>query len=392
MEGASQKKFRESLYKNPEGRYETEEERRTRERAGLDAESGTEDSLADMPDEKSEADQKEELQNPDRRRFVKGLAVLGGAAVFGATERHPSHPQDEVERNAEGEPIFFTPDVQLSRYREVKDIHFGLQSVFSREYDRILREPKGQKDMEESVENLDKLDIQRFVQPFLDRGVPYKLAYMIAIQETRAKHDTSWAGAKGITGIMPSTAEHYGYTTEDLKDPYVAAEISARYLVDERHRFGNNVDMLLHAYNGGGGLFGFTASYSFKDRTPEHFYAYMQEKINTEAAEKLRTGYHVHTFDTRTKNLSEVSELFSVALEELQEANPDVEPTTMKYGDEIKIPLAHAGAETWREVFRKYFETLYYTFEIHGKYAALKEQGLVSRIEKSLDTRLASAE
>jgi len=275
----------------------------------------------------------------------------------------------------------------------VKDINFGLQSVFNREYDRIVREPEGREDMEASVENLDELDIQRFVQPFVDRGLPYKLAYMIAIQETRAKNDTSWAGAKGITGIMPSTAEHYGYTAEDVKDPYIAAEITARYLVDERDdRFGENTDMLLHAYNGGGGLFGFTSAYPEKERTPENFYAYMEKKINREAEEKLKAGYHVHTFDTRTKNLSEVSALFDVPLEELQEANPDLVPTEMEYGDTIQIPLEHAGAETWRQVFRKYFETLYYTFEVYGKYAALEKSDLISKIEAPLDTRVASAE
>jgi len=110
FEGAEDtgKKYGESLRKYA-GRLRTEaeiEELEQREIEGAEEAKGTHGH---------EEQQEEELQSPGRRLLLKGAAALGGAAMFGVPERRLSESQDQVFRNAEGEPVSFTPDVQLAK-------------------------------------------------------------------------------------------------------------------------------------------------------------------------------------------------------------------------------------------------------------------------------------
>lgn len=69
----------------------------------------------------------------------------------------------------------------------------------------------------------------------------------------------SWAGARGLMQVLPSTALALGYASADLEDPATNIEIGVRYLKQLIHQFTDIHDsherifFVLAAYNGGAG-------------------------------------------------------------------------------------------------------------------------------------------
>lgn len=332
----------------------------------------------------------EEKIDHGRRGFLKKAGLFGAGVVASGSmpwwlkdalkedasdmSENENVPEEDQEAK-EKIPTSLLPHEELASTGKIESLASGINAKYQEHFEYLMES----NDMEQAVQNMEGIDMDRFAEPFPKRELPSWLSYAIAIQETRGKVVESWAGAVGITGIMEYTAKRFGYTARDVKDPYIASEVTARYLAVEREeRFGNeNIPMLLHAYNGGGGLAGFTGSVSREERTPETFYTYMNEKINKEAKEKLEAGYHAYIFEDRCENLTDVANLFDVSLEALQRANSQIDSRDMQYGDRIKIPLEGASPQTWRELFRKYFEVLYYAPEVYAKMAVLHEKGLV---------------
>ena len=70
---------------------------------------------------------------------------------------------------------------------------------------------------------------------------------------------TSWAGARGLMQLMPSTAERLGFNKADLDDPSVNIEAGVRYLGQLNSTFSDipnsqeRLFFVLAAYNGGAG-------------------------------------------------------------------------------------------------------------------------------------------
>jgi hypothetical protein len=319
-----------------------------------------------------------------RRDFLLGGLALGGATLLANL---PDSKEEEVTLSKEVEEIakaytqedkgeVLTPLEQLQIYGEVRDLEKGLKVYHDQHYEKLTVTEEGMKDMYDAVSNMSKFDLQKMIKPFEEKGLSTKLAYMVAIQETRARNKKSSVGALGVTGIMPATAKAHGYTQEDLKDPYIASEITAEYFANERDvRFGNNEDMLLHAYNAGGGLFGFTKTVSKEERIPKKFYEYMENYMNGIFSEVKERGY-THTLEKRDKTLSHVSKRFEVPLADILEANGLTENSPIHVGGTIIIPfrdMKHAA----EVVFRKPLEALQYTPEIRAKYDALKDSGLI---------------
>lgn len=87
-------------------------------------------------------------------------------------------------------------------------------------------------------------------------GVPAGLMKRVRGKETGGEADpataTSSAGAYGIGQVLPSTARDMGYTDEQMRDPAMQAEASARYLRQMYDRYGNWRDAL-QAYHDGPG-------------------------------------------------------------------------------------------------------------------------------------------
>lgn len=322
-----------------------------------------------------------------RRAFLKALGAMGLVATIPDSlnkgeSKEVKKISDKYKAALAMEKILKTetPLEQLQVYGEIKNLEFALEAVHDRHY-RHLMDDENRNDMETAAANISKLEMDKITELYKARQLPEELAYMVAIQETRGRNVTSWAGARGMTGIMPSTARAMGYKEEDLDDSYTASQITAKYLTTERNdRFGNNVDMLLHAYNGGGGLFGFTGTIPKDERTPENFYKYMEDYINTRYKKVEEDGHYKHVVDKNDKTLSSISERFDMPLKNILEENGFTEETIIHNGDMIKIPFDDMNKAA-KILFRKPFETLNYTPELKAKYKALKDLGLLSKIE-----------
>lgn len=78
-----------------------------------------------------------------------------------------------------------------------------------------------------------------------------------AIARTESRHHpqaVSPAGARGLMQVMLPTARQFGVDeAAALHDPRVSLQVSARYLKTLQQRFGNDLSLVLAAYNAGEG-------------------------------------------------------------------------------------------------------------------------------------------
>ena len=91
-------------------------------------------------------------------------------------------------------------------------------------------------------------------------GYDWYLLAAIAYQESRFTTDrSSWAGAKGLMGLMPRTARSLGISGDDLYDPDLSVMAGANLIKRLNSIFtkiqdkGQKVKFVLAAYNGGNG-------------------------------------------------------------------------------------------------------------------------------------------
>lgn len=339
--------------------------------------------------------------NEGRRKFLKGAlkaggALLGGGAMYGAVrrfgkqeaiEQEPLVREIKADKDPEKETaptVLKTPLEQFKSYGEVRDLKEGLQAVEENHYKKLSETEEGRRDMETATQNIQKLNLNKFAEPFKEREVPKELVYLIPIQETRARNEQSKAGARGFTGIMPKTAEAFGYKPDDVNNPYIAGEVTARFLENEKNkRFGDDIDLLLHAYNAGGGMLGYTRTTNEKaDRSSAGFYEYMQEYLNTTYKKVEESGHYEYT--VRPKDtLGHIAQRFQVPRNAIEEYNNMKDGAVLRIGSTLRIPfddLDHFA----RVVFRKPFETLHYVPQVKAKYRALKDAGFVDEIEVAM--------
>lgn len=79
-----------------------------------------------------------------------------------------------------------------------------------------------------------------------------------AIAHVESRHNpaaVSSAGARGLMQVMPATARRFGVTEplRALHDPTTNLEVAAAYLKELQARFGNDLTLVLAAYNAGEG-------------------------------------------------------------------------------------------------------------------------------------------
>jgi soluble lytic murein transglycosylase-like protein len=82
--------------------------------------------------------------------------------------------------------------------------------------------------------------------------------FLHAIAHVESRHNpnaVSIAGAKGVLQVMPATARRFGITnpSRDLLDPQLNIDVGSAYLKSLQTRFGNNLPLVLAAYNAGEG-------------------------------------------------------------------------------------------------------------------------------------------
>lgn len=105
-------------------------------------------------------------------------------------------------------------------------------------------------------------DLQRIVAlvPVMDEAarrhdIDPLLLHAIAHVESRHRAGAvSRAGARGVMQVMPATARRFGVAqAEALHDAALNVEVGAAYLKRLQHRFGNDLPLVLAAYNAGEG-------------------------------------------------------------------------------------------------------------------------------------------
>jgi membrane-bound lytic murein transglycosylase F len=91
-------------------------------------------------------------------------------------------------------------------------------------------------------------------------GWEWQMLASIACQESKFKnHLESWAGARGLMGIMPRTARNFGFPTDSLDNPEVSIRASVKILQYLEKIFSDIEDheekekFVLAAYNAGNG-------------------------------------------------------------------------------------------------------------------------------------------
>jgi len=85
-----------------------------------------------------------------------------------------------------------------------------------------------------------------------ENDVAPELLLAVMVQESGGRADAiSPAGAQGLMQLMPATAEDLG--VDDPFDPVQNIRGGARYLSQMRERFGDDMDLVLAAYNAGPG-------------------------------------------------------------------------------------------------------------------------------------------
>lgn len=95
--------------------------------------------------------------------------------------------------------------------------------------------------------------ISRVAQLYrIDPLLLHAIAYVESRHNPRA---VSHAGARGLMQVMPMTARRFGVTSPEsaLFDPNINLEASAAYLKTLQERFGNNLKLVIAAYNAGEG-------------------------------------------------------------------------------------------------------------------------------------------
>ena len=78
---------------------------------------------------------------------------------------------------------------------------------------------------------------------------PALLRAVIAVESAFNPHAVSRAGAQGLMQLHPKTARRYG--VGNAFDPEQNVRAGARYLSDLLHRYDNNLELALAAYNAG---------------------------------------------------------------------------------------------------------------------------------------------
>ena len=96
--------------------------------------------------------------------------------------------------------------------------------------------------------------------PLIDRAaqahdIDPLLLHAIARVESRHQPDAkSHAGAHGLMQVIVPTARRFGVdAAQQLRDPQTNLDVSARYLKTLQRRFGNDLTLILAAYNAGEG-------------------------------------------------------------------------------------------------------------------------------------------
>jgi membrane-bound lytic murein transglycosylase F len=222
---------------------------------------------------------------------------LGGGIIIRNIERDTITTEDLIEMVSLGKIRYTVSENNLARLNRTyyRNIHIRLAISFPQRASWIVRKssPALAQAVNEWAENVSKgqtlkAAVKRYFEqsrnedfpteaPVIKKGdiSPYddlfkkyakelgwdwQLLASIAFQESRFHNRLeSWAGAKGLMGIMPQTARHLGFSPDSLDHPETAIRAGVKCLISFRKYFSGikdpeeKIKFTLAAYNAGNG-------------------------------------------------------------------------------------------------------------------------------------------
>lgn len=145
--------------------------------------------------------------------------------------------------------VWYAENLKAPVYAAISKKYFELsKQPFSEEFDLFKGLSKGQ------ISPYDNL-FKKYTQ---NTSYDWQLLASISYQESRFKNGlVSWAGATGIMGIMPATAQNHGVDPSRLMDPEVSISLSLKIIrtldkvLGDIEDPGERLKFILAAYNGG---------------------------------------------------------------------------------------------------------------------------------------------
>lgn len=200
---------------------------------------------------KDTADMVKRLRNGDADviafqlpRATKGLAMCGAIDKERNTSWAVREDNSELADSLNG---WYTPDV-LKAVKKEETYAYSASSVHRRVYAPMLNAQKGQ------ISKYDNLFKMYAPVARWDWRLMAAQCYQESTFDPRAY---SWAGAKGLMQIMPSTAASLGLKEADVYDPAANVEAAARYIAKLNGMFSDvrnqneRINFVLASYNGG---------------------------------------------------------------------------------------------------------------------------------------------
>lgn len=145
---------------------------------------------------------------------------------------------------------WFADNSKTREYKSILKKYFELSKQPDFDVNVLVNLPKG------SVSLYDAL----FKKYAAVSGYDWHLLASVAYQESRFKPEVaSWAGAVGLMGLMPRTAQVFGVSGDELKNPELSIKVGAELISKLDDMFAKVPDseqrlkFILAAYNGGNG-------------------------------------------------------------------------------------------------------------------------------------------
>jgi membrane-bound lytic murein transglycosylase F len=229
-------------------------------------------------------------------RLINLNTELGGGIIIKNIERDTVTTEDLIGMVADGEIRYTVSDNNLARLNRTyyRNIDIGLSISFPQRASWIVRKdcPKLAETVNEWAANISKgLTLKAATKRYFERskdedfasgsiiikkgdispydslfkkyapeiGWDWQLLASIAYQESKFhNHLESWAGAKGLMGIMPRTARSLGFSPDSLDNPETSIQAGVKCLISFGKYFpemeeDEKIKFTLASYNAGGG-------------------------------------------------------------------------------------------------------------------------------------------
>jgi soluble lytic murein transglycosylase-like protein len=197
------------------------------------------------------------LSPAQRSKFhvtIESCKAPGDAKVLTDALATPS-PRAAARTYARHLQLFDTPDA-LALRDATTPVAVGPAAMPATRRTASARQPVHTKQMSASASGRRALSLAPDVDAVArQHDIDPLLLHAIAHVESRHNADArSPAGARGVMQVMPATAQRFGVaTTQALLVPRINLEVSATYLKTLQRRFGNDLVLVLAAYNAGEG-------------------------------------------------------------------------------------------------------------------------------------------